>query len=159
MTFRLAALTGFAALFVAGQAWSDPEVLVKCDSAKPIGQRFTNTGGWQAYETPDRAVTITKDKGKFFIEVAGEAPFSSHLVFALPQVHTERFRVMGHDGVENFYLVTGANSGKTELKHTIFGGKDGSHAFNIRVTTLDNCTVVSPDVAITPEIPGAAPKR
>jgi len=159
MSVRLAALVGCAAAVLAGRAWADPEIMVKCDSAKPIGQHFTNAGGWQAYDPPDRAVTITRDKGKFTVEVAGDAPFTSHLVFALPQVHTERFRVMGHDGVENFYLVTGANSGKTELKHTIFGGKDGSHSFNIRVTTLDHCTVVSPDVMVTPEVPGAAPKR
>lgn len=159
MNIRLASLAGAAAAVLAGQAWAGPEVLVKCYSAKPIGQHFTNTGGWQPFDPPDHAVTITRDKGKFFIEVAGDAPFSSHLVFPLPQIHTERFRVMGHDGVENFYLVTGASSGKTELKHTIFGGKDGSHAFNIRVTTLDHCTVVSPDVAVTAEVPGAPPKR
>lgn len=159
MTFRLAILVGAAAVVLAGQAWADPEVLIKCDSAKPIGQRFTNTGGWQAYDPTDHAVTISKDKGKYFIEVGGDAPFTSHLVFALPQIHAERFRVMGHDGVENFYLVTGANSGRTELKHSIYGGKDGTHAFNIRVTTLDRCTVVSPEVVVTPEVPGAAPKR
>lgn len=159
MNVRLAMLAGFAAAVLAGQACADPEIMVKCASAKPVGQRFGNPGGWQAYEPTDREVTITRDKGKYVIEVAGAAPFTSHLVFALPQVHTERFRVMGHDGVENFYLVTGANSGRTELKHTIFGGKDGSHAFNIRVTTLDNCSIVSPDVAVTPEVGGAIPKR
>lgn len=159
MNFRLAMLAALATAALAGQAWADPEIMVKCDSARPVGQRFGNPGGWQPYEPTDRAVTITRDKGKYAVEVAGAAPFTSHLVFALPQIHTERFRVMGHDGVENFYLFTGANSGKTELKHTIFGGKDGSHTFNIRVTTLDNCTVVSADVAVTPEVPGAAPKQ
>ena len=159
MTLGLAISAGVALASLAGQVWAEPEVLVKCDSARPVGQRFTSAGGWQAFDPPDRAVTIVRDKGKYAIEVAGDAPFTSHLVFPLPQIHTERFRVMGHDGVENFYLVTGANSGKTELKHSIFGGKDGSHLFNIRVTTLDNCTVVSPDVAVMPETPGAAPKR
>lgn len=159
MRFKVAGWALGAALVVAGQARADPEVLVKCDSAKPIGQRFTNTGGWQAYDTPDKAVTISRDKGKFSVEVTGAAPYVSHVVFALPQIRIERFRVMGHDGVENFYLVTGANTGKPELKHSIYGGKDGTHAFNIRVTTLDNCSVVSPDVVVAPEILGASPKK
>ena len=48
-------------------------------------------------------------------------------------------------------LVTGANSGKTELKHSIYGGKDGSHLFNIRVTALVQCSVLSPDVVVGKE--------
>ena len=162
MWFKRAGLAVGAALILAGAAsgaWADPEILVKCESAKPVGQRFTNTGGWQAYEATERAVTISRDKGKLTVEVVGEVPFVSHLVFALPQIHPERFRVMGHDGVEHFYLVTGANTGKTELKHSVYGGKDGTHNFNIRVTTLDTCSVVSPEVVVSSEIAGAALKK
>ena len=148
----LAAMAITAAL--AGGARADPEVLVKCDTVKPTGQRYTRDGGWQPFDSPDRSVIITGDKGKFSIDVTGEAPFTSHTVFALPMHHTEKFRVLGHDGLETFYVVIGANSGKPELKHSIYGGKDGSHIFNIRVTTLDHCDVVSPDVAVGKE--GAA---
>jgi hypothetical protein len=150
MHLRLAGLALGAAMVLAGVARAEPEVLVKCDGVGP-GQHFTNTGGWQVYPNPDRSVTITRDKGKFSIEVAGEAPYSTLLVFPTPMQHIEKFRVMGHDGKETFYLVTGANSGKTELKHQLFGGKDGSHQFNIRVHTLDHCTTVSPDVAVGKE--------
>ena len=65
MNFRLAMLAALATAALAGQAWADPEIMVKCDSARPVGQRFGNPGGWQPYEPTDRAVTITRDKGKW----------------------------------------------------------------------------------------------
>jgi hypothetical protein len=162
MNFRLARLALGASLLLAGgavasSALADPEVLVKCDGVGP-GQRFINAGGWAAYPNPDHSVTITRDKGKFAIELTGDVPLSSHAVFALPMQNIEKFRVLGRDGVETFYLVTGANSGKTQLKHSIYGGKDGSHLFNIRVTTLDRCTVVSSDVVVGKEVPDARPE-
>ncbi len=150
MNFKLAGLAVVASFAVAGSAKADPEVMLKCDGVGP-GQHFTNSGGWQTYPNPDRSVTITRDKGKFMVEVVGEAPYASHLVFATPMQKTEKFKVVGQDGVETFYLVTGANSGKTELKHQIFGGRDGSHQFNIRVHTLDHCTIVSTDVVVGKE--------
>jgi hypothetical protein len=133
MKIALGLLATAAAAALAGGAWADPEVIVKCDSTTPTAQR------------------VTRDHNKFAIEVTGDVPLTSHAVFPLPMQHIERFRVLGHDGVETFYLVTGANSGKTELKHSIYGGKDGSHIFNIRVMTLDHCDVVSPDVVVGKE--------
>ena len=150
MEFKIAGMAVLASVVLAGSARADPDVLLKCDGVGP-GQHFTNAGGWQTYPNPDRSVTITRDKGKFSIEVEGKAPYTSHLIFATPMQNTEKFKVMGQDGVETFYLVTGANTGKTELKHQLYGGKDGSHQFNIRVHTLEHCTGVSPDVAIGKE--------
>ncbi len=158
MNCRLAGLVICASMLFAAGASAEPEILVKCDGAGP-GQRFTNAGGWQSFANPDRSIVITRDKGKFAIELAGDEPFTSHAVFALPMKNIEKFRVFGHDGVETFYLVTGANSGKTELKHSIYGGKDGSHLFNIRVTTLDQCSVLSGDVVVGKEIPDSATKH
>jgi hypothetical protein len=160
MKIALGLLATAVAVALAGGAWADPEVIVKCDSTTPTAQRFTRDGGWQPYASPDRTVTITRDHNKFAIEVTGDVPLTSHAVFPLPMQQIERFRVLGHDGVETFYLVTGANSGKTELKHSIYGGKDGSHIFNIRVMTLDHCDVVSPDVVVGKEgqASTAAPK-
>jgi hypothetical protein len=160
MKIALGLLAMWAAAALAGAAWAEPEIMVKCDSTKPTAQRFTRDGGWQPYESPDRSVIITREHNKFAIEVTGDVPLTSHAVFPLPMLHTERFRVLGHDGVETFYLVTGANSGKTELKHSIYGGKDGSHVFNIRVMTLDHCETVSPEIVIGREgqASTAAPK-
>lgn len=158
MPFRLAGWAIGAAMILAGAARAEPEVLVKCDGVGP-GQHFTNAGGWQAYPNPDRSVTILRDKGKFSIEVAGDAPYTTRLVFPTPVQHTEKFKVIGQDGEQTFYLVADANSGETVLKHQLYGGKDGSHLFNIRVHTLSHCTVVSPDVAVGKEVPNAGAKR
>ena len=67
----------------------------------------------------------------------------------------ETFRVLGHDGVQNFHVVLGLYSGKPELKHTIFGARDGSGVFNMEENTLDSCSVVAADVAVVKE--GAGP--
>jgi len=157
MNCKLAGLVICVSTLLGAGARAAPEILVKCDGAGP-GQRFTNAAGWQPFANPDRSVVITRDKGKIAIELVGDEPLSTRAVFALPMSNIEKFRVLGHDGAETFYLVTGANSGKTELKHSIWGGKDPNHIFNIRVTTLDQCSVVSPDVVIGKEGPSAAAK-
>jgi len=159
MTFKLAAVlaTG-ASLALAGAASAQIEVLVKCDGSGP-GQRFTRDGGWQSFPNPDRGVIITRNKGKLAIEVTGDRPFSSGAVFALPQHDIKTFRVLGRDGVQNFHVVKGVYSGKPELKHTIFGGRDGSGVFHMEEYTVENCSVVSPDVAVEPPASAGAPPK
>lgn len=152
MSFRLAAMV-VGVLAIAGAAWADPEVLVKCDGVGPA-QRFTNAGGWQPFPNPDRSVTITRDKGKLFIELEGDPAISTHAVFPLPQHEIKTFRVMSRAGVQNFHVVEGLYSGKPELKHSIFGARDGSGVFNMREYTLDHCPVISPDVAVVKEAAG-----
>lgn len=148
MRLKLAALAIGASIAVAGSAAAQIEVLVKCDGVGP-GQRFTRDGGWQSAPNPDRGAIITRARGKLSIEVAGEKPFSSGAVFALPQHDIKTFRVLGGGGgVQNFHVVQGLYSGKPELKHSIFGGRDGSGVFHMEEYTLDNCSVVSPDVAV-----------
>lgn len=155
MGLKLAALAIGASIAVAGSASAQTEVLVKCDGTGP-GQRFTRDGGWQSFPNPDRGAVITRAKGKLAIEVAGDKPFSSGAVFALPQHDIKTFRVLGGDGVQNFHVVQGLYSGKPELKHSIFGGRDGSGAFHMEEYTLDNCSVVSPDVAVEKPAPAGA---
>src|SRR5207248_8531857 len=104
MKLTLAGLAMGAAVAAAGAALADPEVLVKCDGAGP-GQRFTKAGGWQPFENPDRAITITRDKGKLLLELQGEKPISTRSVFPLPQHEIKTFRVLGRDGVQNFHVV------------------------------------------------------
>jgi hypothetical protein len=145
----LAVLAGAAA----GAARAEPEVLVKCDVPAPQAMRFTNAGGWEPMVNPDRAVTITRDKGKFAIQLDGEGGYSSGSVFPLPMDHIERFRVLRSDGPEVFHLEAGAD-GQPILKRTIRGGRDGSHVYNIREMTLTHCPVVSGDVVVAK--PGAA---
>lgn len=159
MRLKLAALVIGASITVAGSGSAQSEVLVKCDGTGP-GQRFTRDGGWQSAPNPDRSAVITRANGKLSIEVSGDKPFTSGAVFALPQHDIKTFRVLGHDGVQNFHVVQGLYSGKPELKHSIFGGRDGSGVFHMEEYTLDNCSVVSPDVAVEKPAPaGAAPKH
>jgi hypothetical protein len=146
MTFRRAAVALGAAIALAGAARAEPEVLVKCDSPGPA-LRFTRDGGWKPYPNPDKAIVITRDKGKLAMELEGDNPISSRAVMALPQHEIVTFRVLGHNGVQNFHVVTGLYSGKPELRHTIFGAKDGSGVFHQEQISLTNCPVVSPDVA------------
>jgi hypothetical protein len=153
MKLRATGLLWVAAMAAAGAASADPEVLLKCDGVGP-GQRFTNAGGWQAFPNPDRAITIIRDKGKLTLELEGEHPISTRAVFPLPQHEIRTFRVMGRDGVQNFHVVQGLYSGQPEVKHSIFGARDGSGVFNMRETTLDHCSVVSPDVAVEKEVAG-----
>jgi hypothetical protein len=158
MRLKLAALAIGASIAVAGSASAQIEVLVKCDGTGP-GQRFTRDGGWQSFPNPDRSAIITRAKGKLAIEVAGDKPFTSGAVFALPQHDIKTFRVMGGDGVQTFHVVQGLYSGKPELKHSIFGGRDGSGVFHMEEYTLDNCSVVSPDVAVEKSAPAGSAKR
>jgi hypothetical protein len=159
MRGKLAALAiGALTAVMASAASADPEVLVKCDGAGP-GQRFTRDGGWQPFPNPDRSIVITRDKGKLALELTGDDPISSRGVFALPQHGIQTFRVLGRNGVQNFHVVQGLYSGKPEVKHSSFGGRDGSGVFHMTETTLENCSVVSTDVAVEKPVPrGAAPK-
>lgn len=152
MRIRVLGLAVLAAA-MAGAARAEPEVLVKCDVPAPQAMRFTNASGWQPMPNPDRAVTITRDKGKFAIQLEGEAGYSSGSVFALPMDHIERFRVLRIDGAEIFHLEAGPD-GQPILKRTIRGGRDGTHLYNIREMTLTHCPVVSGDVVVAK--PGAA---
>jgi hypothetical protein len=158
MRFRLAILALGAAVALAGAARAEPEVLVKCDGAGPA-QRFTRDGGWKPYPNPDRSLVITRDKGKLAMELAGDNPISSRAVMALPQHEITTFRVLGHNGVQNFHVVTGAYSGKPEVRHTTFGAKDGSGVFHQEQIALTNCSVVSPDVMAPKEEVGPPGKN
>jgi hypothetical protein len=158
MRLGLAAVAMGAAMFAAGAAAADPEVLVKCDGAGP-GQRFTNAGGWQPFANPDRAITITRDKGKLLLELEGEKPISTRAVFPLPQHAIKTFRVLGREGVQNFHVVQGLYSGKPEVKHTIFGAKDGSGVFHQEETMLENCSVVAADVVVVKQEAGPPGKN
>jgi hypothetical protein len=157
MKFATAALALGAALAVAGIAWADPEVMVKCDGVGPA-QKFTRDTGWKPYPNPDRSIVITRDKGKLAMELSGDNPISSKAVLALPQHEITTFRVLGHNGIQNFHVVLGAYSGKPEVKHSTFGAKDGSGTYHQEETTLTNCSVVNADVSVPKEAVGAAPK-
>jgi hypothetical protein len=157
-------LAGLAAglLLLAGAqgAWADPEVVVKCDGHLADGMRFARDTGWKPYPNPDRAVTITRDNGKFAIAVEGDLPYTSNLVIPLPQVGIKTFKVLRSGGNEEFHLEKDPATGKPLLKHTIRGGRDGSHVYNIRETILANCPTVSPDVMVAePTAPGAASEK
>ena len=154
MRFRLAAWALGAGVALAGAVRAEPEVLVKCDGGG-LAQRYTHATGWKPYPNPDRGIVITRNNGKLAMELSGDKPLSSGAVFALPQHNIETFRVLGHDGVQNFHVVLGLYSGKPELKHTIFGARDGSGVFNMEENTLDSCSVVAADVAVVKE--GAGP--
>ncbi|HEX3364687.1 hypothetical protein [Phenylobacterium sp.] len=146
MGIRILGLAVLAAA-LAGAARAEPEVLVKCDVPAPQAMRFTNADGWKPMANPDRAVTITRDRGKFAIQLDGEAGYASGSVFALPMDHIERFRVLRTDGAEIFHLEAGPD-GQPILKRTIRGGRDGTHLYNIREMTLTHCPVVSSDVVV-----------
>jgi len=154
------ALGAGLALTLTHAALADPEVLVKCDGAGPA-QRYTNADKWQPMPNPDRSIVITRDKGKLSMELTGDQPITSHAVFALPQHNITTFRVLGRDGVQNFHVVQGLYSGKPELHHNVFGARDGSGVFNMRDSTLTDCSVISPDVAVEKAGAGTAeaPKR
>ena len=64
--------------------------------------------------------------------------------------------VIDRDGVivTNFHVVRGIYSGTPELKHSVFGARDGSGVFNMRDTVLTDCSVVSPDVAVGKQVVG-----
>ena len=113
----------------------------------------THATDWKPYPNPDRSVTITREGGKFGIEVEGETSYASHAVFAMPMQNIKTFKVLRSDGAEQFHLEKG-EGGKPILKHTIRGGRDGSHVYNIREMILANCPVVAPDVVVSE--PGAA---
>jgi hypothetical protein len=158
MRFRLAALALAAGVALVGAARAEPEVLVKCDGSGPA-QRFTRDTGWKPYPNPDRSIVITRDKGKLAMELSGDNPISSRAVMALPQHEITTFRVLGHNGVQNFHVVQGLYSGKPELKHSIFGAKDGSGVFHQEETTLENCSVVAADVAVVKQEAGPPGKN
>ena len=144
-------VTGLAialAFGLARAAAAEPEVIVKCDGPLPDAMKFTNATKWQPYPNPDRSVTITRDKGKFGVELAGETAYSSSAVIATPMKDIKTFKVLRIDGNELFHLEKG-QGGKPILKHTIRGGRDGTHLYNIRESILANCSVVSPDVAVS----------
>jgi hypothetical protein len=158
MRFRLAVLALGVGVVAAGAAWADPEVLVKCDAPGPA-QRFTRDGGWKPYPNPDRSLVITRDKGKLAMELSGDNPISSRAVMALPQHEITTFRVLGHNGVQNFHVITGLYSGKPEVRHTIFGAKDGSGVYHQEQISLTNCSVISPDVVARKEEVGPPGKN
>jgi hypothetical protein len=157
MRFRLAAVALGAAIALAGAVRAEPEVLVKCDGGGPA-QRFTRDTGWKPYPNPDKAIVITRENGKLAMELSGDNPISSRAVMALPQHEITTFRVLGHNGVQNFHVVLGLYSGKPELRHTIFGAKDGSGVFHQEETALTNCSVVSADVSVVKEQAGPPAK-
>ena len=68
MKRALMGLTIGAGLALAGAAWAQGDVLLKCDSTLAQGQRYTVAGGWQPYPNPDRSVTISRSKGKVTVE-------------------------------------------------------------------------------------------
>jgi hypothetical protein len=148
MKIGLGALAIGVCITLAGSAWADPETLLKCEGKATEGQRYTVAGGWQPFPNPDRAVTVVRDKGKLTVTLDGERSYSTLLVFALPQVGIKTFKVLGQNGVERFQVFENPSTGKPAVRHTITAGSDGSHVYNIRVTTLDSCPVVAADVAV-----------
>jgi hypothetical protein len=152
LTMTLAMTTNVAP---AHAAPAEPQVIVKCDSPLADGMKFTRETNWKPYPNPDKSVTITRTGGKFGIELTGETAYSSNLVFPSPIQGIRTFKVLRSDGSEQFHLEKG-DGGKPILKHTIRGGRDGSHVYNIRETILANCSVVSPDVVVSePQAAGA----
>jgi hypothetical protein len=138
---------GAALIVVGGAAHAEPEVIVKCDTPASEAMRFTSADGWKPMPNPDRMVTITRDKGKFSVQLDGEGGYTSGSVFALPMDHIERFRVLRSDGAEVFHLEAGGD-GQPILKRTIRGGRDGSHVYNIREMILTHCPVVSSQIVV-----------
>src|ERR1700744_4263050 len=92
----LAAVWGVA--LAAGAARAEPEGLVKCEGPAADAMRWTRATDWKTYPNPLSGVTITRDKGKFAIEVAGQEGYSSHTVFALPMQNIRDFKVLRVDG-------------------------------------------------------------
>ncbi len=157
MKTGLSMLTLAASLLLAQAASAEPEVMVKCDAALPQGMRFTAAGGWQPFDNPDRSVVITREHNKYAIAVTGDLAYTSGAVFALPTEGIRSFKVLRPGGSEYFHLEKDPASGKPILKHTIRGGRDGSHVYNIREMTLADCSTVSSDVLVAEaSAPGAA---
>jgi hypothetical protein len=157
MKTGLAMLTLAASIGLAHGALAEPEVMVKCDAALPQGMRFTAAGGWQPFANPDRSVVITREHNKYAIAVEGDLAYMSSTVFALPTIGIRSFKVLRSGGSEYFHLEKDPASGKPILKHTIRGGRDGSHVYNIREMILGGCSTVSPDVVVAEaSAPGAA---
>ncbi len=146
-TMGISAAALAATLVTANAAWADPEVLVKCDGPLPEAMRFSRDTDWKPIPNPDRSVTITRDHGKFAIDMVGEAAYHSNLVFPSPMQGIRTFKVLRSDGSEQFHLEKD-KAGKPILKHTIRGGRDGSHSYNIREMILANCSIVGPDVVV-----------
>ena len=153
----LAALVAVSTAPFAAHAATNAEaqVLVKCDGPLPDGMKFTRETDWKPYPNPDKSVTITREGGKFAIELTGEAGYRSNLVFPAPIQNIRSFKVLRSDGAELYHLEKG-DGAKPILKHTIRGGRDGSGKYNIRETILANCTVVASDVVVSePQAAGA----
>lgn len=151
---RASAIALGCALALVHAAAAEPQVIVKCDGPLADGMKFTRETNWKPYPNPDKSVVITRDKGKFAIELMGETAYTSNLVFPSPVQNIRTFKVLRSDGNEQFHLEKG-EGGKPILKHTIRGGRDGSHLYNIRETILANCSIVSPDVVVAePQAPG-----
>ncbi|THD58648.1 hypothetical protein [Phenylobacterium sp.] len=153
MRIAMGAAAAGVALALAGAARAEPQVIVKCDGPLTDAMRFTHDTGWKPFPNPDAGVTITRDKGRFGIEVKGEDSYSSSAVLPMPLQNPKSFKVLRGTGNELFHLEKG-DGGKPVLKHTIRGGRDGSHVYNIREMILANCSVVAPDVVVSE--PGAA---
>jgi len=155
MRIAIGAAAAGVVLTLAGAAWAEPQVIVKCDGPLPDGMRFTSETGWKPFSNPDTGVTITRDKGHFTLTVTGEGAYSTNTVLPLPLQNPKAFKALRGTGNELFHLEKG-EGGQTVLKHTIRGGRDGSHVYNIRETILANCPVVAPDVVVSdPSAPGA----
>jgi hypothetical protein len=144
----VAGLVLAASLALAQAASADPQVLVKCDGPLPEAMKFTRETDWKPYPNPDKSVLITREGGKFAIEVQGEVAYRSNLVFPSPMQNIRSFKVLRSDGAEQFHLEKG-EGGKPILKHTIRGGRDGSHQYNIRESILANCSVVDSGVVVS----------
>lgn len=141
MKLGLGALAVGACLALAGAASAEPELLLKCGGKSADGLRYTVSGGWQPYANPDRAVSITRDKGKLQIAFDGERSYTTMFVFALPTSGIKAFKVLGQSGVQRFEVFDNPATGKPAVRHTVSGA-------DIRISTLDTCPVISPDVAV-----------
>ncbi|MBS0334268.1 MAG: hypothetical protein JSS35_15985 [Proteobacteria bacterium] len=157
MKFAAVGLAPALALMLAHAASAaapESRVIVKCDGPLAEGMKFTRETNWKPYPNPDKSVTITREGGKFSVDLVGETTYHTNLVFPSPMQNIQTFKVLRSDGNELFHLEKG-EGGKPILKHTIRGGRDGSHLYNIRETILANCSVVDPNVAVSaPQAPG-----
>lgn len=145
--FSGAAGLALAMAVAAGAAHADPEVMLKCDGAAPQAMRWARDTDWKPIPNPDTGVTITRDHGKYTIQVTGELAYTTMTVFPLPVQNPKAFKVVRAEGGEMFHLEKGPD-GQPILKHTIRGGRDGTHQYNIREMIQTHCPVVSPDVVV-----------
>src|SRR5579871_2020371 len=100
----VAGLALAASLALVHAAFADPQVLVKCDGPLPEGMKFTRETDWKPYPNPDKSVLITREGGKFAIELQGEVAYRSNLVFPSPMQNIRSFKVLRSDGSEQFHL-------------------------------------------------------